>query len=73
MADTLTRSQIEGKMIYSSRSLGAWIVFNQSVIGKIIMIGVPTFVILFYDNLNKLTKAYKKVEEDEVDEKDLVK
>jgi hypothetical protein len=73
MADTLTRSQIEGKMIYSSRALGAWIVFNQSVIGKIIMIGVPTFVILFYDNLNKLTKAYKKVEEDEVDEKDLVK
>jgi hypothetical protein len=71
MSDTLTREQIEGRLIYTSRPLGAWIVFNQSVVGKIIMIGLPVCFILFYDNISKMNKAYKKVEEEENEEKSL--
>jgi hypothetical protein len=65
MSDTLTREEIVGKLVYVSRPLGAWIVFNQSIIGKIIMIGGPLFIILFYDNFAKFGKAYKLVSEEE--------
>lgn len=67
--DTISKDQIEGKMVYSSRGLGAWIVFNQSVVGKIVLIGVPLVCVLFYDNFPKLIKAYQKINEEDKEEK----
>ena len=67
--ELISKDQIQGKMIYSSRSLGAWIVFNQSAVSKIILIGVPLVCILFYDNFPKLIKAYQRIDEEDKEEK----
>lgn len=66
LLQTIDREDINGVLIYRSRALGAWTLFNESTTGKILMLGIPICVILFYDRLVILGKAYKKAEEESI-------
>jgi hypothetical protein len=58
--ETIVRSQIKGKLVYSSRTFGAWLAFNRSSIGKSILLGLPLFIVLFSSKLPEIYEAYKK-------------
>lgn len=60
----LPRERIKGVVTYNSRGLGVWFVFNQSLGGKIVMIVLPLFVIVFFDKLVYLSKTYNQTDEE---------
>lgn len=65
LATTINRSKIKGVCVYVNRGVGAWIVLNESTMGKIVFLIFPLIVIIFYDRLRKILKAYRNVNESE--------
>ena len=64
LSTKLDRSEILGVKTSASRYLGAWLVFNNSFSGKLILFGLPVIWIAFYDRLKVVSDAYIKAEED---------
>ncbi len=69
LATTLTRTQIKGRLVYVNRVVGAWVTLNDAVIGKIVFLVIPLFIIIFYDKIRKFNKAYKTIEDKDLEEK----
>lgn len=55
---TLSQDEIKGVMTFKSRWIGAWLVWNNSLAGKIVTLLLPLLTLAFYDKLAKLMKMF---------------
>lgn len=53
---TINIDDVQGIMSFKSRWIGAWLVWNNSITGKIVTLLVPLLVLAFYDKIAKLMK-----------------
>lgn len=53
---TLSQDEIKGVMTFKSRWIGAWLVWNNSLAGKIVTLLIPLLILAFYEKLSKLMK-----------------
>lgn len=54
MHHNLDASMFEARMVYKNRWLGAWFLLNNSLAGRVVILGVPILIVAFYDTVGKV-------------------
>ena len=59
-AQTISREQVYGVHARNNRWLGAVILFANTILGRLILLLIPTFLIFFYDPIIKFFRSLSK-------------